>query len=64
MRPMSAVSAEWGGSAACRLKEGLAQVVVQADELRLHAMQQMAALLSPRQLAYYLLAPMDMLQLG
>ena len=47
----------------CRMIQAVERMTMQGDELRLQCMEQMSSFLTNRHLAYYLLAPLDMLQL-
>ena len=49
---------------ACRIVEALAMMLMQAVELRARCLEHLAGLLTPRQMAYVLIAPCDMLQLA
>ena len=48
----------------CRILEALAMLLLQAVELRQRALEYLASILPPRQLAFILIAPCDMLQLA
>ena len=47
-----------------RIVEALAMMLMQAVELRARCLEHLAGLLTPRQMAYVLIAPCDMLQLA
>ena len=47
----------------CRILEGMALMLMQADELRIRCLEHLATILTPRQYAYVLIAPCDILQL-
>ena len=47
----------------CRILEGMALLLMQADELRIRCLEHLATILTPRQYAYVLIAPCDILQL-
>ena len=46
---------------ACRIRGAMANMLIQADELRARLLEQLAVMLSPRQLALVLMAPLDMM---
>lgn len=47
-----------------RILEGMALMLMQADELRVRCLEHLAGVLTPRQYAYVLIAPCDILQLA
>ena len=47
-----------------RILEGMALMLMQADELRIRCLEHLATILTPRQYAYVLIAPCDILQLA
>lgn len=45
----------------CRIRRAMANMLIQADELRARLLEQLALMLTPRQLALVLMAPLNML---